>query len=104
MKKENYGNKLHDAVAEQDKSTADRFANADSIMLKPRSKPSTATDSFSMPHSDHALIRTLISRATNTKNKSEIVRAGLHALQRMDKQEFDETIGKLEKMMPGRKY
>lgn len=107
MKKENYENKLHDAVVEQGKSTVERFSKADSILLNPRDKTKQKStivrDTFSMPPSDYALIRTLQERANNKKNKSEIVRAGLYALQNMADTEFGKTISQLEKMVPGPK-
>lgn len=65
----------------------------------------TVRDSFSIPVSDHELIEQLQQRALSGKvsaSKSELVRAGLHALNRMNEQRFLTILGGLEKVKPGR--
>ncbi len=107
MRNDNYEDKLRDAVIAHGKSTVERFSKADSILLNPRDKPKQKStivrDTFSMPPSDYALIKAMQKRANNLKNKSEIIRAGLYALQNMADTEFSTTISQLEKMMPGPK-
>lgn len=62
-------------------------------------------DSFTMPRSDVALIDTLKSRAVNFKRpakKSELLRAGLHALAAMGDQQLKAALDALEPLRPGR--
>jgi hypothetical protein len=62
-------------------------------------------DSFTMPRSDIALIDTLKSRAVNFKRpakKSELLRAGLHALAAMGDQQLKVALDALVPLRPGR--
>ncbi len=61
---------------------------------------------FSMPESDSSLLTSLRHRckiAGHFASKSEIVRAGLHALEGMSNDEIVAVLGSLEKRRPGRK-
>jgi hypothetical protein len=62
-------------------------------------------DSFTFPDADYQKISELkklfLSLGINTK-KSEILRAGLHALGSLDKARLKEVISKVEKIKPGR--
>jgi hypothetical protein len=54
---------------------------------KPRAKPKLVRDSFTMPRADFALIALLKDRALGCRRpakKSELLRAGLHALAALD--------------------
>ncbi len=70
---------------------------------KVRSKP--VRDSFTMPEADFALISTLKARAMSGKReakKSELLRAGLHALAALDTKTLVAVLGALEPVKIGR--
>lgn len=70
---------------------------------KLRSKP--VRDSFTMPESDFALIATLKARALSAQRetkKSELLRAGLHALAALDTPALVAALGQLEPVKIGR--
>lgn len=64
-------------------------------------------DTFSMPEADHALIRELQERLVREHamvlNKSEILRAGLHALRGMSEAQRVKAARSVEILKPGRK-
>ena len=109
--------KLRSTVAQQDAALVNRFDKADSILLrapepatelKPApQKSSVVRDTFSMPLDDYARIEELRITAARegrvSTSKSEVVRAGLQALGRLDGQQLVEALGRLEKLVPGRK-
>lgn len=62
-------------------------------------------DSFTIPPSDYSLISVLKDRCLKRAvyvTKSELLRAGLNALNGMSDQKLIDTIGKLVKLKPGR--
>lgn len=62
-------------------------------------------DSFTMPASDYELISQIKSRCLKTGtsvNKSEVLRAGLAALDAMSEKELRAVIGRLTKVKTGR--
>jgi len=70
---------------------------------KLRKKP--VRDSFTMPEADFALIATLKARAMSAKRetkKSELLRAGLHALALLDTQTLVAALGRLQPVKVGR--
>jgi hypothetical protein len=70
---------------------------------KVRSKP--VRDSFTMPESDFSLIATLKARALAAQRetkKSELLRAGLHALAALDTPALVAVLGRLEPVKIGR--
>lgn len=70
---------------------------------KLRSKP--VRDSFTMPEADFALIATLKARALAARRetkKSELLRAGLHALAAMEQAALVAALGQLEPVKIGR--
>ena len=73
---------------------------------KPKpSKPKVIRDSFSLPKDDYGLIKVLQKRCLGLAqgvSKSELVRAGLHALVKMPDTELVKTLGSLEKVKTGR--
>lgn len=95
----------------QDKS--DRFKNAESFFSenKEENKKDTTInivkkDIFSFPLNDYKLIDENINRAINFKkimNKSEVIRAGLKSLSKLDDNGFVEIINSVEKIKKGRK-
>jgi hypothetical protein len=64
-------------------------------------------DNFSMPSSDYGLIKVmqdrLLKQHATVKNKSEIVRAGLHALSQMTSDDLLAVTESIERLKPGRK-
>ena len=72
--------------------------------LKPP-KSKVIRDSFSLPKDDYVLIKDLQKRClglAQSANKSELVRAGLHALVKMSDTELVKLLGRLEKVKTGR--
>lgn len=62
-------------------------------------------DSFTTPHRDYAKITQLRARCLKdglSVTKSEILRAGLHALERLSMEDLREVIASLEKVKTGR--
>jgi len=114
MTKKSFDEKLDTTAERQDEALQKRFEKADSILLKsaaptpekPLQRSAVVRDTYSMPPSDCALIdrlRTTAARVGCIASKSEIVRAGLHALCRLNGPDLVEVIKRLEKMKPGRK-
>lgn len=72
---------------------------------EPPKKPKLVRDSFTIPEIDYALFETLKQRAlaagTEVK-KSELLRAALVTLAKLDDAEFIKTIGFVERIKPGR--
>ncbi len=86
-------------------SDADRFTSPPST---PRPKPSgrggTVRDTFSFPRDDHDLFAELQRRCYGqgfSASKSELVRAGLHALASLPPPAFADALARLEKLRPG---
>lgn len=73
---------------------------------KPKpSKPKVIRDSFSLPEDDYGLIKDLQKRClglAQSVSKSELVRAGLHALVKKSDAEIIKTLNRLEKVKTGR--
>jgi hypothetical protein len=62
-------------------------------------------DSFTMPEADFSLVATLKARALAAKRetkKSELLRAGLHALMALDSKALVGALGRLEPLKLGR--
>lgn len=73
---------------------------------KPRKqRAKLVRDSFTMPVSDFALVATLKARALGAQReakKSELLRAGLHALSALDASSLVDALNRLEVMNRGR--
>lgn len=72
--------------------------------VKPKRKKAIK-DTFSFPEGDHALIESLVTdflKSGVRANKSEVIRAGLHALKALSLKESIEIIGQLERVQVGR--
>lgn len=83
-------------MSTQDKREPDRSASSRSQVVR---------DSFTMPADDHRLIRELqltYARAGILFNKGEVLRAGLHALNRMSPDELTDVAGRIEQLKAGR--
>lgn len=109
---------MRKSLTEETSRVEDRFAKAESFFGDsqpashnediPRAEPPISTiirDTFSLPPNDYALLEQLRTRAIGLGqviNKSEFVRAGLHALIDMPEQEFFQAIVKIEKIKLGR--
>lgn len=101
-----------EAAVERRFNDAERFTAAPQTSArrpKPRrprksTKKGAVRDTFSFPREDHALIGELQRRcyaAGFAASKSELVRAGLRALDAMPDAAFGETMAQLEKLKPG---
>ena len=113
-------NKKHDPLSGLDRSLQaetqavnQRFRDADRFTQPRRRRPpqpkparhsTTVRDTFSFPQPDHELLSELQGRCLTDgfiASKSELVRAGLHALARMTPQALRQAIEALEKRKPG---
>ena len=78
------------------------------VIASPKPKPlqeKVIRDTFSLPQTDYTLIDALRKRclkAETSATKSEIIRAGLHALSAMNNQELTQTLKSLQKVKAGR--
>ena len=109
------GSKLKTSLEAEDQSLDERFSKADvALGSKPRGAQKKARqaqqvvrDTFSMPSDDHKLIQELrqllIEEHAIALNKSEILRAGLHALRKMPPQKRLAAARSIENLKPGRK-
>ena len=117
---------LSKSLEAEDDAVRSRFEKADSLLgskrkkvkrlnsegengkqpkkVKP-SKPKVIRDSFSLPKDDYEFIKTLQTRCLGLAQgvtKSELVRAGLHALIKMSDTELVNALNTLEKVKTGR--
>lgn len=72
---------------------------------RPRRRGRVIRDSFTMPPSDHQLIRELqlvYARAGVLFNKGEVLRAGLHALKGMTQEQLTAIAERIEHLKTGR--
>lgn len=110
--------RLKSSLAAEDRSLDERFKKADVALGQKKSnakdrhkKPDqglqVVRDTFSMPINDHKLIQDLrqllIEEHALVLNKSEILRAGLHALRDMPSGERLTAAQSIENLKPGRK-
>jgi hypothetical protein len=71
----------------------------------PKQRARLVRDSFTMPEQDFALIAALKTRALAAKReakKSELLRAGLHALMALDSETLLAALGRLQPLKVGR--
>lgn len=91
------------AVVERRFNDAERFTSGGS-RPGPRKEKRTVRDTFSFPRADHELIGVLQRRCYAegfAASKSELVRAGLQALEAMTPSAFAARIAAVEKLKPG---
>ena len=108
---------LKNSLAVEEKSIMNRFEKAETLLRDNKQKGSQPAvkaerqnekvirDSFTMPQSDYDLINALKNRALNSgiqTTKSEILRAGLLALEQMNEPVFLAKISDVEKIKTGR--
>jgi hypothetical protein len=97
----------------EERAVKDRFERAETVMAKTDAPPKSSgngaerviRDSFTMPTVDYGLIARVKSRCLKkgiVANKSEIVRAGLAALDAMPDAALSELIKKVPKIKTGR--
>ena len=111
MSKNKFDSLLKKTIANQGTSDTEKYLKADSIIgnlpgvvdsAKDKKKSAVERPIFSMPPSDYLLIDTLRARAGGagrySVTKSEIIRAGLHALTGLQDEEFLERLSHLQKM------
>lgn len=99
---------LERSLAEETAAVERRFAIADRHAGR---EPAAAArnvirSSFSFPADDHALFDLLLQRAIAagvSTTRSALVRAGLHALARLDENELRAALGRLVELRPGPK-
>jgi hypothetical protein len=109
---------MRKSLTDETARVEDRFAKAEAFFGDPTPAahdeppahtqslvPKVIRDTFSLPPADYALLEQLRTRALalgQVVNKSEFVRAGLHALIDMSEPDFRLAIAQVEKMKPGR--
>lgn len=115
-RKSRFRDRIDKTLAEERDAVQERFSKAD-IALSNREKENTprknsptkkvVRDNFSMPEEDYALIeeirRRLIRDHALARNKSEVLRAGLIALAKMDGTQLTDAIERVQVLKPGRK-
>ena len=72
---------------------------------EPSKKERVIRDSFTLPSRDYELITAVRQRCLNSAvnvNKSEVIRAGLHALMEMPEEDLLDLVNNLEKVKTGR--
>lgn len=107
---------LKNSLSVEEESVLSRFEKAESLLggdkrenasavKKLRQKEKVVRDSFTMPQSDYELISMLKTRSLNSgvqTTKSEILRAGLLALEQMNETDFLDKLRIVEKIKTGR--
>ncbi|MEP0820274.1 MULTISPECIES: hypothetical protein [Trichocoleus] len=112
---------LTTSLQAEDQAVKSRFEKAESLLgdkLPSNSQPMASTpevkeqspervirDSFTLPSGDYELIAAIRQRCLNSAfnaTKSEVIRAGLHALLEMPEEELIRIISNLEKVKTGR--
>jgi hypothetical protein len=112
MARKAFSDLLGASLQAEEQAMSDRFAKADAYFAaheQPAPKTSTREkvirDGFSMPAHDYALIADLQAKSLQAGyaiTKSEVLRAGLHALSRLSPSERHTIVTGLEKIKPGR--
>lgn len=109
------GAALGATIKAEEQAINDRFDRAEAIFSKAPAEPQepgyqetitkVTRDSFTMPSTDYDLIANTRSRCLQSGmsvTKSEVLRAGLHALEQMSEPEIKTLFAKLEKVKTGR--
>lgn len=124
--KKSMASALSASLKAEDEAVKDRFERAEALLggeeterkkeevakpsepepeRKSKKRPQTIRDNFTFPEDDYQLIALLKQRCLNQAvnvSKSEIIRAGLHALEFMSDEDLLEQIENLEKLKTGR--
>jgi hypothetical protein len=103
---------LASSLADEPSSARERIARVESLLQSRDPSPPPAPphekvvrDGFSMPATDYALIAEIQERLMDGRvsaSKSEVVRAGLHALKRLNPEALLEIAASLERVKTGR--
>ena len=113
---------LSASLKAEDEAVKSRFEKAESLLAEkpqvseqPRAevlvakeqpkKERVIRDSFTLPFGDYELIAAIRQRCLNSAtsiNKSEVIRAGLHALMEMSEENLLNLVNNLEKVKTGR--
>jgi len=101
------------SLQDEQKALDERFEKADSVLLNPLEKkepispPSKVKScTFSIPETEIVALENLFSRALKLgcrTNKSELLKAGIQTLGRMDDAQLESTISRVEKKGVGRR-
>lgn len=120
MAKKDMKSALKNSLSVEEKSVQDRFEKAETLFgdskqeslsrdkklkHKEQEKVKVVRDSFTMPQTDYELITALKNRSLNSgvqTTKSEILRAGLLALDQMTDTDFLDKLENVEKIKTGR--
>lgn len=118
MAKRDMKKALGASIKAEEDAFKSRFERAESVLGRKRPASGSKTkengtakhdkvirDSFTMPEADYRLIDPLKMRCMKAgigANKSELLRAGLHALTQMPDRELANFLGRLERVKPGR--
>jgi len=121
MAREDIRKALGASLKAEEQSVQSRFEKAEALLSPKKPTPRTVAatkpkprpvkkervirDSFTMPKPDYDLIAELKKRAIKlglSATKSEIVRAGLHALRQLSDDRLSSAIEKLDKVKTGR--
>jgi len=96
---------LGSSLAAESAALEQRFDTADRLAGAPLPAETAVRATFSFPRSDHALLADLQARCLAAQvqvSKSELVRAGLHALAALPPEALRAAVGTLKKYQPGR--
>lgn len=128
MPKKDMKSALKGSLKQEEKAVNDRFERAERLLSDKESssppteisaetvkiaqpsalavpEPKVIRDSFTMPQSDYDLISALKKRALECSldvTKSELLRAGLKALEKATPEEFAQNVNSVEKIKTGR--
>ncbi len=116
MPKKDFSAAIEASVEAEEQAVEDRFARADAYYKAKdgqqrrehplSSQPKAVRDIFTMPPDDHALIAQIQKKCLQVgmaASKSQIVRAGLHALSHLSEVEVEALVAGLERLKPGRR-
>ena len=116
MAKKDLGAGISKSIKAETQKVQDRFALAEQLLEpesipeqsepeKPKKQKRVIRDSFTLPVDDYQLITTIRERCLDSRvtiNKSEVIRAGLHALNEMSETELLAVVDSLTKIKTGR--
>lgn len=116
MAKKDFGAGIGKSIKAETQKIQDRFALAEQLLEpesvskqsepeKPKKQKRVIRDSFTLPIDDYELITTIRERCLDSRvtiNKSEVIRAGLHALNEMSETELLAVVDSLTKIKTGR--
>ena len=116
MAKKDFGAGITKSIIAETQKIQDRFAKAEQLLEpesipkqpepeKPKNRKRVIRDSFTLPTDDYELITTIRERCLDNRstiNKSEVIRAGLHALNEMSDEELLAVVDSLTKIKTGR--